>query len=486
MNKIQKILIANRGEIALRIQSTCHAIGISTVSIYTKEDQFLSYVYKSSSNHKLPKDGYSGYLDQNSILEIAKKENVDAIHPGYGFLSESHEFAQKVIDLGIIWIGPSPKIIRTFSDKTKSKELVSEIDIPIIESSEIKSYKKIGFPLIIKSAMGGGGKAIRVVKEKSKFGEELKKVISESKKQFNSEKILIEKYLENCRHIEIQIAGNGKDFIHLYERECSIQRKNQKIIEEAPCNFICNKTKEKLFDASIKIAQHFKYNSIGTIEFLVDKNENFYFLEANTRLQVEHSVTELTTHIDLIALQIYLAKNQDLQYKQSDIVQNGHSIETRIYSENPRENFSASSGKITNLEIPNNPFIRIDHDLEKDDEISPNFDPMIAKVTSFGKTRDFAINYLSNYLKQLNISGISTNTNFLIQILKSKEFLSGEINTQILQQQEFLEKLFCKKNSTEMILSNKEIEQIINLSKTSFNKSTSNNKFNNWKNQLWN
>jgi len=486
--KIKKILIANRGEIALRIQSTCLSLGIETVAVHTKEDQFLSYVYKSNSAHQLKKNGYLGYLDQDLILEIAKKEDVDAIHPGYGFLSENFEFAKKVIDSGIIWIGPSPKIIEIFSDKSKSKELIKKFGIPTIPSNHFKtSSKNLEFPLIIKCAVGGGGKAMRVVKEEKLFEEELKKVMSESKNQFASDKILIEKYLEQCRHIEVQIAADGKNFIHLFERECSIQRKNQKIIEEAPCNFINKKTKEKLCEASIKIASHFEYDSIGTIEFLVDKEENFYFLEANPRLQVEHSVTELTTHIDLVALQIHIAENKTLPYKQLDISQNGHAIESRIYSENPNTNFSASSGKIINLQIPSHPFIRIDHDLEEGEEISPNFDAMISKITSFGKTRESAIKYLSSYLKRINISGIKTNINFLIQILESQEFFNGKIHTQILKEKDFLEKVLSWKNDPkETILSDKEIEKIISFSKISNKKSTTKFKPNNWKNQLWN
>jgi len=358
---MKKLLIANRGEIALRIQATAHSFGIQTVAIYTEQDQFLSYVYKADQSYKLNKDGGLGYLDQVEILEIALKSGCDAVHPGYGFLSENHNFAKLVIEAGLTWVGPSPRQIELLGDKAQAVATMKENKVPtipgyVVEAKDNSDFEKarnvvqiIGFPILLKSAHGGGGKAMRVVEKFDDFESSWNLVVSESKKYFNSQTILIEKKIEKPRHIEIQIAGDGKNFVHIYERECSIQRRNQKIIEETPANFIKKSTKEKLYKAAFDAAKATLYDSIGTVEFLVDQDENFYFLEMNTRLQVEHSITEATTNIDLVLLQLFIAINKKLPLKQDEIFQRGHAIECRIYSEDPKKNFSPSTGKITNL-----------------------------------------------------------------------------------------------------------------------------------------
>jgi acetyl/propionyl-CoA carboxylase alpha subunit len=289
--------------------------------------------------------------------------------------------------------------------------------------------KSIGFPVLLKCAHGGGGKAMRYVKSIENFENAWNTVALEAKKFFDSSTIIIEKQIEKPRHVEVQIAGDGRDYIHLYERECSIQRKHQKVIEEAPCNFVSKKTKERLYAAALKAAKIVNYQNIGTVEFLVTQNEEIYFLEMNTRLQVEHSVTEFVTGKDLVALQIYIAENKKLPYTQKEISIRGHAIESRIYSED--ENFMPSTGKITNLVLPSGPFIRIDHDLEQGTEITHFFDPMLLKLTAYSQNRKIAIKKIVQALKETNFCGVKTNIEFLLKILNSHEFNSGKIHTQL-------------------------------------------------------
>ena len=504
MNSFEKVLIANRGEIALRIQATCHSQGIKTVAIYTKEDQSLSYVYGANESHPLSGQGSSGYLNQDEIISIAKKSGSDAIHPGYGFLSENASFAQKVVDANLIWIGPTPENIKLLGDKARAQKIMATAGVPIIpgktfdysrEKTDITQIEKtaltIGLPVIIKCAHGGGGKAMRLVKTIDKLESAWNTVLSESEKFFNSKSIIIEKYIYEARHIEIQIAGDGKNQIHLYERECSIQRRQQKIIEESPCSFISDQIKEKLYRAALDAAKAVNYTNIGTVEFLVTQ-QAFYFLEINTRLQVEHSVTELTTQIDLVWLQLYIAQHNELPFEQEEIKHNGHSIECRIYSESPKQNFAPSTGKITNLILPNKPFLRIDHDLEEGTEITPFFDPMIAKMTTFALNRKIAIKQILHALSKTNISGIETNILFLQSILETKEFVNGDVHTQLLQQNRFLgklfssEKLFSLKSKSLPLLSKEEIKQITNLisKDISTNKKQTESK-NRWNQSRW-
>ena len=492
---IKKILILNRSESASRIQFSCQKLGIKTVAIYAPEDKYLKYVFESDQNHKLSGNGATAYLNQDEIIEIAKKTNCDAIHPGYGFLSENGDFAKKVIDSGLIWIGPSPKIIKMMGNKTTARQIAEKANVPVIpgvffnhnEKEEAKKKAiEIGFPILLKDPLGGGGKGIiKVSNEKSSeetlnvFDSAWEQVKSISNKLTQSNQILIEKFIENGRHIEIQICGDGKNFIHLYERECSIQRRHQKIIEEAPSDFVDKKTLDAMYSAAIKIAKAIKYNNIGTVEFILTSEEafnvnvpenKFYFLEINTRLQVEHSVTEQITGIDLVELQIEIAKNNILRkkhlmlkYQQKDISKQGHSIECRIYSEDPKNNFAPSTGKILNIQIPTTPFTRIDHNLEDDMEITPFFDPMIAKITTYGKHRNDAINNMNVVLKNFVIDGIKTNKQLLQTILKSDEFKSGKIHTQLLENPEYLKRILKKKIKKESKLISNGSEKTFNV-----------------------
>lgn len=458
--KLNKILIANRGEIALRIQQTANALGLKTVAIFARQDNTSPHVFNADQAYLINLDGYKAYLEQDQIIEIAKKSGCDAIHPGYGFLSENAGFAQKVINSGFTWIGPEPETIRLMGDKNQARLIAQKANVPTVPGSEIENISKInlnqaleqalkvGFPLILKDPLGGGGKGARRVNNASEFENALKKTISESQKLTGTSSILIERYLENAKHIEIQIAGDGKDFIHLFERDCSMQRRYQKIVEEAPCKFISKQTLKKMYSSAINLAKTVEYKNIGTIEFMVTPEEDFYFLEMNTRLQVEHSVTEMTTGIDLVALQFEIAQEKKLKLKQNGIIQKRHSIQCRIYSENPKENFVPCTGKINFIDIPRMPFIRVDHSLSKESEITPFFDPMQAKVTVCGENRKMALAYMVHALKNFRIQGITTNLEFLSKLLKTKEFLTGKFNTQTLSK-EFIEKIYCNSNIAE-------------------------------------
>jgi len=490
---IRTILIANRSEIALRVQATCHAMGIKTVAIYSPEDMYASYVYNAHEAYKLSKSGFAGYLNQEEIISIALKSGADAIHPGYGFLSENSNFAQKVLDAGIIWVGPSPESIKLMGDKGTARDIMVRAGVPIVPGitidvdtskieerrtlrdagllrasafeeatdiitteveteaaiqEEIKREKKewaqeqagvIGYPVILKDPKSGGGKAMRRIDKPEDFESSWNLVCSEAAKYTGSKTLVLEKYITHGRHIEVQVIGDGKNFIHAYERECSIQRRHQKIIEEAPCLFLSTQTRDAMYKAAVCAAQSVNYNNIGTVEFIVTPDQNFYFLEMNTRLQVEHSVTEMTTGLDLVALQIEIAQTGKLNLKQEDISQHAHAIQCRIYAENPAQKFAPSTGIINNLVLPISPFMRIDHDLEEGTEITPFFDPMIAKITTWGADRTQAISNMRAALEHTNIQGISTNIGLLVNILESNELRTGAIHTQLLNDKNYLD-----------------------------------------------
>ncbi len=479
--------------------ATAHALGIKTVAIYAEQDQFLSYIYKANEAYKLSGTGASAYLDQIEILEIARKAGADAIHPGYGFLAENAEFAQAVIDAGFIWIGPTPKNIATLADKVEARKIMHQAGVPTIpgfefDASDSKSFllaeKKalvINYPVILKCAHGGGGKAMRLVKSKQDFSTAWNLVVSEAKRFFNSSLILIEKQIENPRHIEIQIAGDGETFIHLHERECSIQRRHQKIIEEAPCNFISKETKRKLYEAALRATRSVSYQNIGTVEFLVAPDESIYFLEINTRLQVEHSVTEMTTGIDLVALQFQLAGKKKLSLTQNKVMQRGHAIECRIYAENPKQNFAPSTGTISHLTIPSGPFLRVDHDLEEGMEVSPFFDPMLTKFTTYGERRGDAIGRMKEALENTQLYGIKTNISFLLNILRSALFKTGEFHTQLLDNKDDLKNLLNMSKDQEFLFLESEVKELVKilLEKNSPKSQTKTSSPSRWRTQQW-
>jgi acetyl/propionyl-CoA carboxylase alpha subunit len=452
IRQCNKILISNRSEIALRIQATCKSLGIKTVAIYAPEDAQASYVYEADESYPLSLRGFQAYLNQEEILSIACKAGVDAIHPGYGFLSESSSFAKKVLAAGILWIGPMPETMLLMGDKAQARALMRMINVPINQGAEFKAVafdlnsakdcaQALGYPVIIKDSLGGGGKAMRRVDHAIDFDTAWHAVLSEGKRLGFSGNIIVEKYLQNARHIEIQIAGDGKNFIHFFERECSVQRKHQKIVEETPCRFVAQETLDRIYAAALTIAQAVSYVNIGTVEFLVAATGEFYFLEVNARLQVEHSVTELTTGVDLVALQIYVAFNQKLPITQQEVFRRGHAIECRIYAENPANNFMPSVGTVQYLQIPRGPFVRVDHDLRQGGEITPFFDAMIAKVTVQGATRSHALANMLAALSDFMLAGCITNISFLRAIIKSDDFIRGDISTHWLLSSDVVDKL---------------------------------------------
>ena len=430
--KINSILIANRGEIACRIIRTANEMGIKTIAVYEEADSNATFVSMSDVAVKLK----NGYLDADEIVDAAKKTGADAIHPGYGFLSENSIFARKVIRNNIIWIGPTPHVIKVMGDKIKAKELAIKANVPTLEKAEsIKDSKQLGFPLLIKAAAGGGGKGMRIVNNKNELKDAVAAAKREAKAGFDDERVFIEKYIKKSRHIEIQILGDQHgNVIHLGERECSIQRRHQKIIEESPSPKLDDELREQIGNAAVKLAKKIKYQSAGTVEFILDENTNeFWFLEVNTRLQVEHPVTEEVTGVDLVRAQINIAKNEYLELKQKDVEFNGHALEVRLYAENPNNDFLPETGKIVCYEPYKNKSIRWDSGVQKGYEVSTNFDPMFSKVISWAPNRTDACLQLATALEKSCIGGVKTNKDFLVECIRHPEFLAGNTTSDFIE-----------------------------------------------------
>ena len=423
------LLIANRGEIAVRIIKTAHEMGIRCVAVYVDADANAPFVMAADEAVRLP-DG--GYLDGNLIIDAAKKTGAEAIHPGYGFLSENASFARKVSKEKIIWVGPSPHVISVMGDKLKAKELATKADVPTLPmTSKPSEAKKIGYPLLIKAAAGGGGKGMRIVNAKEDLKESIASAQREAKSGFGDERVFIERYVEKSRHIEIQILGDAHgNVVHLGERECSIQRRHQKIIEESPSPRVSPEIREAMGLAAVKLAKKIKYQSAGTVEFLFDdKTDEFWFLEVNTRLQVEHPVTEEVTNIDLVYEQLRIARGEELGYEQEDINWIGHSIEARLYAEDPNNNFLPETGTLIAFEEDLSTEARWDSGVESGSVVGTSFDPMLAKVISYGATRTDAASKLARALEAAHIGGLTTNRDFLVATLKTQEFLNGDTTT---------------------------------------------------------
>ena len=430
--KINSILIANRGEIACRIIRTANEMGIKTIAVYEEADSNATFVSMSDVAVKLR----NGYLDADEIVDAAKKTGADAIHPGYGFLSENSIFARKVIRNNIIWIGPTPHVIKVMGDKIKAKELAIKANVPTLKKAEsIKDSKQLGFPLLIKAAAGGGGKGMRIVNNKNELKDAVAAAKREAKAGFDDERVFIEKYIKKSRHIEIQILGDQHgNVIHLGERECSIQRRHQKIIEESPSPKLDDELREQIGNAAVKLAKKIKYQSAGTVEFILDENTNeFWFLEVNTRLQVEHPVTEEVTGVDLVRAQINIAKNEYLELKQKDVEFNGHALEVRRYAENPNNDFLPETGKIVCYEPYKNKSIRWDSGVQKGYEVGTNFDPMLSKVISWAPNRTDACLQLATALEKSCIGGVKTNKDFLVECIRHPEFLAGNTTSDFIE-----------------------------------------------------
>ena len=437
MNIINKILIANRGEIAVRVMKTARKLGIKTVAVYSEIDKDSLHVSFADESHCIGESELSDtYLNIEKIIGIAKKANCDAIHPGYGFMAENSRFVDACNEAGIIFIGPTTNSMKVMGNKIEAREFVSKLDIPMTKGvtgnkeTLLEASKNIAFPLLLKAAAGGGGKGMRIVYKEADLAEAIEATSREAKSYFGDETVYIEKYIENPRHIEVQIIGdNFGNVIHLFERECSIQRRYQKIIEESPSPTLTPELRIKMGEAAVRIGQEINYNNAGTIEFLVDEDLNFYFLEMNTRIQVEHPVTEMVCGIDIVEEQIHIAVGNPLRFKQHDIKQNGHAIECRIYAEDPANNFQPSPGKMLLFKEPEIADIRIDTGITKDTEIKSSFDPMICKLIVWNNTREEAANKMLHALNEFVIHGINTNITYLIALLQSDAFIKNRIST---------------------------------------------------------
>ena len=446
---IKKILIANRGEIACRIISTAKKLGIKTVAVFSEADKDSLFVSQADESYCIGRPEPSeSYLNINKIISVAKKSKADAIHPGYGFLSENAEFVKKLNKEKIIFIGPNPKAIKKMGDKIESKNLAIKLKLnvipghtaPVKNSKEALSIsKKIGFPVLLKASAGGGGKGMRIVRADKELEENFNAARSESKNSFGDDRVFIEKYIEQPRHIEIQIlCDKHGNQLHLGERECSIQRRYQKVIEECPSPLVSNEMRESMASQALRLANEVGYDSAGTVEFVVDSKKNFYFLEMNTRLQVEHPVTELVTGIDLVEQMIYCADNKKLRMKQSDIKLNGWSIESRIYAEDPSKDFLPSIGRVLQYLEPNSVNfedgkVRNDTGISSGSEISIYYDPMISKLAVHNKDRSSAIELMINALQSYYLSGVENNIGFLISILNDKKFKNGSLSTSFIK-----------------------------------------------------
>lgn len=437
MKTFSKILVANRGEIALRVFRTAKKMGIKSVAIYSDSDEDAMHVKQADESYHIGSDNLAeSYLNIEKIIQIAKITNCEAIHPGFGFLSENPDFAHACKKNKITFIGPNKSIIKKMGNKIEANQYIKKLGIPTIENKIgnsdylLKQVPKLGFPILLKAAAGGGGKGMRIIREQKDLREAIEATSREAQNYFGNPDVFAERYIENPRHIEVQILGDSKgNVIHLFERECSIQRRYQKIIEEAPSKTLNTKVRNKICQAAVEIGQKSGYENAGTIEFLVDKDLNFYFLEMNTRIQVEHPVTEMITGIDIVEQQIKIAAGYELDYKQSDIKKKGHAIECRVYAENPAENFKPSPGKINfhTSELLEN--TRIESAIESNTEVYSFFDPMVSKLVAWGKNREEARKTILKLLQSYIIHGIESNTEFLKTILLSKDYIQNKIST---------------------------------------------------------
>lgn len=443
---MNKILIANRGEIAVRIIRACKEMNIKTVAVYSEADKDALHTRLADEAVCIgPAPSAKSYLNVKSIIEAAYITGSDSIHPGFGFLSENAQFAKICEESNIKFIGPRSDVIDMLGNKSNSKELMKKAGVPVIPGSDgsVKGLKdaisiaeKIGYPVMLKAAAGGGGKGIRIAYNSKELEVNYNVVKQEAKNSFNDDEIYIEKFIKEPRHVEIQIlADEHGNVVHLGERDCTVQRKHQKIIEETPSTAIDEKLRNKMGNAAVKAAKVAQYTSCGTVEFLVDSDKNFYFMEMNTRIQVEHPITEMRTGIDIVKSQIKIAAGEELKLKQKDIEFKGHSIECRINAENPSKNFMPSPGKIKELNIPGGNGIRVDTAIYSGYIIPPNYDSMLAKIIAFGTTRNEAIAKMKRALEELVIDGVDTNRDFLFEIIKNPNFIRGNFDTSFVEKE---------------------------------------------------
>ncbi|MCF6295708.1 MAG: acetyl-CoA carboxylase biotin carboxylase subunit [Flavobacteriaceae bacterium] len=437
---MKKILIANRGEIAIRVMKTAQKMGIKTVAVYSTADRNAPHVKFADEAICIGEPpSNKSYLLGSKIIEVAKQLNVDAIHPGYGFLSENADFAEEVEQNNIIFIGPKSKAIRIMGNKLAAKNAVKAYKIPMVpgideaitDVAKAKVIaKRIGFPILIKASAGGGGKGMRVVEKEADLESQMNRAISEATSAFGDGSVFIEKYVTSPRHVEIQVMADGHgNILHFFERECSIQRRHQKVVEEAPSSVLTPELRSAMGQAAIAVAKSCDYIGAGTVEFLLDENHDFFFLEMNTRLQVEHPVTEWITGVDLVELQIRVARGEALQLKQDDLKINGHALELRVYAEDPLNDFLPSVGRLETYKIPEGKNIRVDNGFEEGMDIPIYYDPMLSKLITYGKTREEAIQVMINAIDDYQVKGVQTTLPFGKFVCEHEAFRSGHFDT---------------------------------------------------------
>ncbi len=444
LNKnFDKLLVANRGEIAMRIIRACNELGIQTVAVYSDVDRNAPHVrYASEAYHIGSPPALESYLNIEKLIDVAKRSGAGAVHPGYGFLAERAEFGDACYDEGLVFVGPSPRSIEIMGNKLAARKTVEGADVAVVPGTEpglnddelIDAANKIGYPLLVKAAAGGGGKGMRPVGEPNRLPDALASARREAASAFGDGTIYIEKMIPECRHIEIQIlADTHGQTIHLGERECSLQRRHQKVIEEAPSFIVDSKMRERMGRVAVAAAESVNYVNAGTIEFLVDKNKNFYFLEMNTRVQVEHPVTELVTGLDIVQEQLRIARGRKLRYQQEDIEIRGWAIECRINAEDPYNDFLPSTGTITTIRLPTGPGVRVDSGVYPGYEVTAYYDPLISKLICYGETRGEAVLRMRRALEEYRIMGVKTNIPFHQHMMDSHRFLSGQFDTKFVE-----------------------------------------------------
>jgi acetyl-CoA carboxylase, biotin carboxylase subunit len=443
----KRILIANRGEIAVRVIRACRELGIESVAVFSEADRAALHVRAADYAVAVgPAPARESYLNVERILAAAKATGAEAVHPGYGFFSENAGFARAIADAGMVFIGPPPTAIEKMGDKVEARKLMAAAGVPVVPGSpgtletedEVRTVaRKIGFPIMLKAAAGGGGKGMRLVDDEKELASAVRTVASEAKSSFGDGRFYVEKFVKRPRHIEVQVFADQKgETVHVFERECSIQRRNQKVVEESPSPFITPEMRRAMGEVAVKAARAVNYVGAGTIEFLADADRNFYFLEMNTRIQVEHPVTEMVTGVDLVKAQIQVAAGLPMPFKQSDLVKRGWAIECRIYAEDPAAGFVPAPGRIDTLRFPDGPGVRVDAGVYEGAEVSLYYDPMIAKLATWGRDRREAIDRMRRALSEFTISGeLTTNLSFHRWIVEQPRFLAGDFDTNFINEE---------------------------------------------------
>ena len=436
MRPLDKVLVANRGEIALRIMRTLRELDIQSVAVFSEADREAAHVLYADEAYCIgPAPSIQSYLCQDKLIEVAEKSGAQAVHPGYGFLSERATFARAVGDAGLVWIGPPPEAIEAMGDKVRARKLMTTAGVPVVPGTPdaVRTFdeareaaKSIGFPILIKASAGGGGKGMRLVEDPKEFDVAFESASREARAAFGNGECYLERFLVNPRHVEFQVFSDAHGHtVHLFERDCSVQRRHQKVIEETPCPVLTEETRQQMGEVAVRAAQAVGYENAGTIEFLLSADNEFFFLEMNTRLQVEHPVTEWVTGLDLVQLQIQVAQGEPLPFEQSDIHSSGASIEVRLYAEDPANNFLPSPGAIRRLAWPDGPGVRVDAGVYEGVEVSPHYDPLIAKLTVWANTRQNALRKMERALEETLVGGIRTNLAFLRSVLRHSAFSTG-------------------------------------------------------------